>query len=214
MTHKRIIERELEGFGIRLNKQPPDITFRRRDRGGITMTSTVSLTKIDEATVKAVCREYRIASADFSFKCDATVDDVIDIIEGTRVYIPALYVLNKIDQLTIPELDLLSQVPHYVMVSAHHEWNLDELLEKIWEYCKMIRIYTKPKGQIPDYNSPVVLHSENPTVEDFCNRLHRSIVRQFKYALVWGTSVKHNPQRVGKDHLLDDEDIVQIVKRV
>ena len=26
MTHKRIIERELEGFGIRLNKKPPAIS--------------------------------------------------------------------------------------------------------------------------------------------------------------------------------------------
>jgi ribosome-interacting GTPase 1 len=28
LTHKRIIERELEGFGIRLNKKPPNITFK------------------------------------------------------------------------------------------------------------------------------------------------------------------------------------------
>ena len=32
-------------------------------------------------------------------------------------------------------------------------------------------------------------------------------------ALVWGSSVKHNPQKVGKDHVLMDEDVVQIVKR-
>ena len=32
-------------------------------------------------------------------------------------------------------------------------------------------------------------------------------------ALVWGSSVKHNPQNVGKDHTLFDEDVVQIVKR-
>lgn len=31
-------------------------------------------------------------------------------------------------------------------------------------------------------------------------------------ALVWGTSVKHNPQKVGKDHVLRDEDVVQIIK--
>jgi len=35
MTHKRIIERELEGFGIRLNKKPPEIILKRKDKGGI-----------------------------------------------------------------------------------------------------------------------------------------------------------------------------------
>ena len=34
-----------------------------------------------------------------------------------------------------------------------HEWNLEELMENVWEYAKMIRIYTKPKGQIPDYGA-------------------------------------------------------------
>lgn len=32
-------------------------------------------------------------------------------------------------------------------------------------------------------------------------------------AYVWGNSVKHNPQKVGKDHVLKDEDVVQIVKK-
>ena len=35
-----------------------------------------------------------------------------------------------------------------------------------------------------------------------------------RYALVWGTSAKHQPMRVGKDHVLHDEDVVQIVKSV
>ena len=32
-------------------------------------------------------------------------------------------------------------------------------------------------------------------------------------ALVWGTSAKHQPQKVGKEHMLSDEDIVQVIKR-
>ncbi len=32
-------------------------------------------------------------------------------------------------------------------------------------------------------------------------------------ASVWGSSVKHNPQRVGKEHILEDEDVVQIIKK-
>ena len=59
----------------------------------------------------------------------------------------------------------------------------------------------------------MILHAENPTVRDFCNRLHKDIARQFQYAWVWGSSVKYQPQRVGLDHKLCDEDVVQIVKR-
>lgn len=32
-------------------------------------------------------------------------------------------------------------------------------------------------------------------------------------ALVWGSSVKFQPQRVGREHILHDEDVVQIVKK-
>jgi len=50
-------------------------------------------------------------------------------------------------------------------------------------------------------------------VEDFANRIHRSMMKQFKWALVWGASARHRPQRVGKEHVLQDEDVVQIVKK-
>lgn len=84
LTDKRIIERELEGFGIRLNKQPPNIIFRKKERGGINMTSTVPLTHTDADEVKAVLSEYRIHNADINFKIDATIDEFIDVIEGNR----------------------------------------------------------------------------------------------------------------------------------
>lgn len=38
---KKIIEEELEGFGIRLNKRPPAILVRRKEKGGIAITNTV-----------------------------------------------------------------------------------------------------------------------------------------------------------------------------
>lgn len=59
-----------------------------------------------------------------------------------------IYVLNKIDQITIEELDIINKVPHAVPISAHHKWNFDELLAKMWEYLALTRIYTKPKGQV------------------------------------------------------------------
>lgn len=65
MTHKHIIERELEGFGIRLNKKKPDITIKRKDKGGITVLKppTLEMTKLSEDTVKSICHEYKISNA-------------------------------------------------------------------------------------------------------------------------------------------------------
>eukprot|EP01017_Pseudomicrothorax_dubius_P020072 TRINITY_DN22034_c0_g1_i1.p1 TRINITY_DN22034_c0_g1~~TRINITY_DN22034_c0_g1_i1.p1 ORF type:complete len:369 (+),score=102.72 TRINITY_DN22034_c0_g1_i1:145-1251(+) len=213
-THKRLIEKELEGFGIRLNKKPPNIIMKRRDKGGITITKTVDMTKIDDDMIKAILHEYRISNADLTFRCDATEDDLIDIIEGNRKYVPCLYVLNKVDAITMEELDIIDKFPHYVPISGNLEWNFDELLEKMWDYLDLIRVYTKPKGQIPDYNAPVVVPRTACAVEDFCNRIHKTMIKQFKHALVWGSSVKHNPQKVGKDHKLSDEDVVQIIKKI
>jgi hypothetical protein len=57
------------------------------------------------------------------------------------------------------------------------EWNFDELMEKIWEYLDLLRIYTKPKGQIPDYEAPVIVPRKFSNIEGFCNKLHINRLR-------------------------------------
>lgn len=100
----------------RLNKEPPNLTFRKKDKGGINLTSTVANTHLDLDTVKAICSEYRIHNADITLRCDATADDLIDVIEGSRKYIPCIYAINKIDQITLEELEILDKLPHYCPV--------------------------------------------------------------------------------------------------
>ncbi|PIC42853.1 hypothetical protein B9Z55_009794 [Caenorhabditis nigoni] len=213
LQHKKLLEYELEGFGIRLNKQPPNIGFKRKEKGGINLTMLVPQTELDLDLVKSILAEYRIHNADVTLRYDATSEDLIDVIEGNRVYIPCIYVLNKIDQISIEELDIIYRIPHTVPISAHHKWNFDDLLEKVWEYLNLIRIYTKPKGQLPDYSQPIVLNAERKSIEDLCMKIHKSLQKDFKCALVWGASAKHNPQRVGRDHVLIDEDVVQVIKK-
>lgn len=70
----------------------------------------------------------------------------VDVIEGSRIYMPAIYVINKIDQITLEELNVISKLPHYCPVCAYLEWNLDGLIDMIWEYLDLIRVYTKPKA--------------------------------------------------------------------
>ena len=56
--------------------------------------------------------------------------------------------------------------------------------------------------------------AESAWIEAACKQIHRSLLTSFDYAMVWGTSVKHTPQRVGLSHVLHDEDVIQIVKKV
>jgi ribosome-interacting GTPase 1 len=90
----------------------------------------VDAEKVSDETIKAILKEYKVNNADICIKCDATEDDIIDIIEGNRKYIPCLYALNKIDAITVDELNILDQIPHYVPIAGDLEWNLDELVEK------------------------------------------------------------------------------------
>ena len=82
---KKIIEGELEGFGIRLNKKPPNIMVRRKEKGGIAITNTVPLTNIDHDEIKAILSEYKINNVDVAIRePNATADDLVDVIEGNR----------------------------------------------------------------------------------------------------------------------------------
>jgi ribosome-interacting GTPase 1 len=117
---KKLIESELEGFGIRLNKKPPSIVVRKKDKGGLAITNTVPLTNIDHEEIHAVCSEYKLSNADVAIRQPgATADDLVDVIEGnrsgllmlltadrshpplSRVYVPAIYVR------TVPLLALI-----------------------------------------------------------------------------------------------------------
>lgn len=80
MVHKKIIEHELEGFGIRLNKRPPEIDFKRKDKGGIIISRACETNRVSDEVIKAILKEYKINNADVCLKCDATEDDIIDII--------------------------------------------------------------------------------------------------------------------------------------
>jgi uncharacterized protein len=78
--------------------------------------------------------EYKISSADIAIRCDATIDDLIDVLEAkSRKYIPVIYALNKIDSISIEELDLLYRYTHYV------GGRLQLLLLIIVEYQTLVR---------------------------------------------------------------------------
>ena len=223
--HCEILERELETVGIRLNQSPPDVTITQRKTGGggVKFASTVPQPHLGpepEKVVTQILREYRIMAADVLARESITVDQLVDVVVGNRQYKPCLYLYNKIDMVTIEEVDQLARMPHSMVGSVSMGFNVsldpeedDQLKQNLWKYLGLTRIYTKRKGSPPDLEEPVVLSKirRGTTVKSLCANVSSELLRDFNFALVWGTSAKHAPQRCGLAHQLVRIFVAQII---
>merc|ERR1712060_566191 len=103
-----------------------------------------------------------------------------------------------------------------VPISVNKGLGLDSLLERVWQELELVRVYTKKKGMFPDFKDPLVMTPQRGnkqcTVENAVGMLHKSLLEEFKCALVWGSSVRLSPQVCGTKHELQDEDVMQIQK--
>ncbi|MBU0527137.1 GTP-binding protein [Candidatus Micrarchaeota archaeon] len=202
----KILESELYGFGIRLDKSPPRVSIAKNAKGGLEINSTVRLTKISRNEIKAAMTEYRIFNANIVLHENITIDEFIDVLEGNRAYMKSLKVLTKCD-LSKNELP-----KGFVNISAGDKKSIEKLKKKLYTTLDLINIYTKRKGEKADLEEAMVVRN-GITIGEVCERLHRDLRKNFRFALVWGKSVKHPAQRVGLSHILANGDIVQIVKR-
>jgi small GTP-binding protein len=209
-----ILMRELYDAGIRLDKQPPDISITQETKGGIIIRSTVQLTRMTEREIAEIIRVYGIVNASVTLREDIDTDSLVDFLAGNRVYIPSVVAINKFDlRYTGVEEKIKKTIDRdYLKISAVTYEGLEELKETIYDTLGFIRVYLKPKGGKADLDEPLVILNGS-TVRTVCEHLHRDFVDLFRYSLVWGKSAKFPGQSVGLNHALADGDIVSIITK-
>lgn len=206
------LEAELEAVGIRLNCEPPNINYKPKETGGVKVTfASPPKGSLTEAAVKLLLKDYKVHNADVLVRDEnASIDDFIDVINADhRNYIKCLYVYNKIDAVSLEEVDKLAREPNTVVVSCEMDLGMDDVVEQIWYQLNLSRVYTKKRGVKPAFDDPLVVRSRS-SIGDLCHSIHRDFKDKFKYALVWGSSAKHSPQKCGLSHVVDDEDVVTL----
>lgn len=195
---------ELHDMGIRINKEQPNISIIRKKTGGLNFTSTCALTHLNQEMVKVILQEYKLNNVDLIIRGDYTVDDLIDAIEGNRKYIEAIFVYNKIDLVSLEDVEELAMRPNSVVVSVNMKLNLEYLLKIVWSKLNLVRIYTKKHGFPPDLEHPIILTKKRQgcTIEAVCDLIHREFKLDFKRAYVWGRSAKFSPQECGLSNII------------
>jgi len=210
-----IILKEFERAGIKLNKRRPRIEIKRTPMGGIVINGQENI-KGDISEVMRMLREEKIHSAEITVKEPVTLEEFADALDDSLVWRRAIIIANKGDapgskenyeKLVQTYGDRFKIVP----VSAKRGINIDAVKDAIYELADIIRVFTKSPGEEPAY--PPIALKKGATVLDVAKRIHKDFAKNFKYARVWGKSVKFPGQRVGADHVLEDGDIVEIHAR-
>ncbi|MCX6696087.1 MAG: GTP-binding protein [Methanoregula sp.] len=213
--HVDVLIKELHDAGIRINVPKPDITIKKSSHGGVRL-SAVGTLSIDIDDVRSILSESKLMNAEVLVRGGATQDDFIDAVQGNRVYVPAFIAVNKVDlvdkeQYLEIEHDISSRFANPpLMISAANGYHMEELKDAIYDCLGFMRIYLKPQSGDADLEEPLIIRNGS-TVETVCTKLHRDFVRRFRYARVWGKSVKHGGQRVGLSHKLIDSDLLMII---
>lgn len=206
-----VLYKEVRNFGIRPDEQPPNITIDKTTTGGVAIHRVVKLTNVDEQLAKEILNIQGIHNARVVFREDVTVDQLIDSILGTRVYPQSIVALNKVDLVNAKLLkDYGKRISGFIPISAGMSLNLEALKQAIYVKLGFIKVFMRPREGKIDYDEPMIV-KKSASVLDVCNRVHRNLKNEFRYAQIWGKSAKFRGQKVGLEHRLWDEDVLTIV---
>jgi ribosome-interacting GTPase 1 len=104
--------------------------------------------------------------------------------------------------------ELLDRPWPVLPVSALDNSGLEELAESTFAALEVIRVYTKQPGKPPDRDQPFTIPAGS-TVACLARVIHKDLVRELKFARVWGEQV-FDGQTVQQGHVLADRDVVEI----
>ena len=181
---EKIVRRELEKSNIMLGRKRPKITIQTStELRGLSISGKRYL-KIPEKQLLEFLKSMGIHKASIILEEETTLEKVALALDQKVVYKNAL------------------------VMNAFEKFDKEKIKEKIFSLLEKVLVYTKKPGMDADLSVPMVM-KKGSTVEDVARVLHKDFAKYLKYVRVWGSS-KFAGQRVSKDYLLHDGDIIEI----
>ena len=136
---------------------------------------------------------------------------VIREIELAEIEKPAFLAATRSDEASPDAIDLLrTAYPglDVVPVSIIDEASLVAFSDAVWRMTGLIRVRLRSNGRTDD--EPVALE-DGSTVADVADSIHHDLGASFEGARIWGPSARFEGQRVGREHIVMDGDVVEIL---
>jgi len=184
---------ELEGAGIRINQEKPKVLIEQMEQGGLEISSNIKQ-DIDKETIKEIAREYGVKNGLITLKEKFTYERLFDAFSENRVYIPAIFVINKVD-LPVGARHYKLGANHILNISAEKGSGIEELVKLIWKTLRFVTVYlVKPDEEI-EKGSPVIMKQGN-TLKDVALKIGPDFASSKKLVKIWGVGAKFPGQEV------------------
>lgn len=200
------METELTEAGIRINKEKPKIRIEKKLKGGIEIRKNVAQGVPDETIADIAC-EFGLKNAEITLKEKFTLEKLVDAFAQNRVYVGAIYVVNKSD-LRTSQVRQSAASAHlrgveHLKVSAKDEQGLDELRGAIWNALGFVRVYLSKSGKV-DYDQPLTMKEGN-TLMEVANKIGSEFAAGVRGAKISGPGAKFRLQGVPLQTQVKDE---------
>jgi ribosome-interacting GTPase 1 len=187
---------------------------RRHAGAGLRIIIVGRLIDCSMRDVEVLLRGYRINDAIVRISGEVSLDDVENAVYENTVYKPAVIVGNKLDlkgaQANLRHLKTYvnGKLP-VVAMSCEHKTGIEELGKAMFESLGIVRIYTKEPGNRVHSDHPFALR-KGATVNELAKNIHKELLSNFMFAMVWAKRLRFSPKKVGVNFVLEDGDIVEI----
>jgi len=193
------IKDALERNGIRIDKKPPNVVVEKTLKGGITVHSNIKQ-DISKETIKELAMQFGIRNGEITIKEKVNLDDLIDVFSRSRVYIPSISVINKVD---LPEYSKPKDVGILIEISALNNENLDKLKEEIWKKLEFVRVYLVRRDEEPSENNPLIAGKET-TLKQVAEKIGEEFSLDKNRAKIWGPGSKFPGQEVSLEKEVEE----------
>lgn len=212
------IEKELKEAKVILRKREFDIKIEKMRYGGINIFGRVL--DASKEQIQSLLRSYGINHANLWIKGNASINDIENQILFSYTYKPSLIFLNKIDLLYEKSvIKIMKNLKEFfddkipIFPCSSYKCKVPEksrIANFFLDELDLIRVYTRNPRTGNIEKKPIIL-KRNSKVIDVAKMIHSRLYKNFKYAKVWSQRLKFSPQKVGRDFILEDGDIIEII---
>jgi len=122
--------------------------------------------------------------------------------------LPSMLAATKMDEAKEGDLVTLQAAVPDLGVSIIDDESLVAFKEAVWKLTGLIRVYLRHNKHVDE--EPLAMEP-GASIIDVATKVHKELAATFRGARIWGPSARFDGQQVGRDHLVQDGDSVEII---